>query len=140
MRTVVERSQTMTAEQATMMLSSLLLPDSVGRYFRAWNERDVSAVLAALAPDGTYTDPSTDGPLTGRTLEHYLSGFFAAFPDVTFEITSVCAGDDRLAVSWLMRGTNTGSLRPDLPPTGASIALPGVDLFQLDGDVIQSVR
>jgi steroid delta-isomerase-like uncharacterized protein len=119
---------------------AISLPTIVQRYLLAWNEHNVNEILATLAADGTYEDPTTQGPLGGADLEQHLTGFFAAFPDVTFEVTSVCGGDDCLAVNWLMRGTNAGPLQPDLPPTGASIALPGVDLFHLDGDIIRSVQ
>jgi steroid delta-isomerase-like uncharacterized protein len=125
---------------ATMTLDSRQLPDNVSRYLSAWNARDVSAVLAALAPGGSYADPATGGPLAGAALEQYLSGFFVAFPDLTFAVESVCGGDDYLTVAWTMRGTNSGPLNPGLPPTGASVALPGVDLFALDGGAIRSVQ
>lgn len=130
----------MVTTMPTNTATAISPPAIVQRYFLAWNEHNVSEILATLAPDGTYEDPATQGPLSGVVLEQYLAGFFAAFPDVTFEITAVCGSDDRLAVSWLMRGTNAGPLQPELPPTGVSIALPGVDLFELDGEMIRSVR
>jgi hypothetical protein len=80
----------MSTMNAAMTLDSRQLPDDVRRYLSAWNERDVSAVLAALAPGGSYEDPTTGGPLTGAALEQYLSGFFAAFPDVSFAVCVLC--------------------------------------------------
>jgi steroid delta-isomerase-like uncharacterized protein len=130
----------MTAQDTTTLPDSRQLPDTIRRYFQAWNERDVNGVLAALAPGGTYADPATTGPLAGASLAHYLGGFFAAFPDVGFELTEVRGDGDRLAVGWLMHGANTGPLRPGLPPTGASVTLPGIDLIDLDGGAIRSVQ
>src|SRR5262245_62167862 len=105
---VVERREIMTVGQATTVSDGLHVPDPFTRYLQAWNERDVAAIMTTLAPGGTYADPSTEGPLAGPALEQYLAGFFAAFPDVSFEVTAVYGSDDRLAVNWLMRGTNTG--------------------------------
>jgi heme-degrading monooxygenase HmoA len=49
-------------------------------------------------------------------------------------------GARRVTIEWLMRGTNTGPLRADLPPTGAVVALPGIDVIALDAEGIASVR
>jgi steroid delta-isomerase-like uncharacterized protein len=125
---------------APMTLDSRQLPDEVGQYLSAWNERDVSTVLATLASGGSYEDPATGGPLSGTALETHLSGIFAAFPDLCFAVESVCGGVDCLTVVWIMRGTNSGPLNPGLPPTGASVAVPGVDLFSLDTGAIRSVQ
>ena len=65
---------------------------------------------------------------------------FAAFPDLSFEITTATVGVERIIVEWVMRGTNEGSLGGALPPTGQAIALPGVDVVVLDGDAIASVQ
>jgi hypothetical protein len=59
---------------------------------------------------------------------------------VSFAVESVCSGVDCLTAAWMMRGTNSGPLSPELSPTGASVALPGVDLFALDGGAICSVE
>jgi steroid delta-isomerase-like uncharacterized protein len=116
------------------------LPAAVRRYVLAWNTHDVDAVLATLGAGGTYADPSTSGPLQGPALRAYLDGFFAAFPDVRFEIVSAVPDNARVTFEWLMRGTNTGPLRADLPPTGTAVALPGIDVVILDGDRIASVQ
>ena len=65
---------------------------------------------------------------------------FAAFPDLSFDIVRASAtGDGDVVGEWMMRGTNSGSFG-GLPPTGLGVALPGVDLIQVDGDAIRSVR
>jgi steroid delta-isomerase-like uncharacterized protein len=130
----------MTLTIAPVPTESELLPDAVHRYFLAWNAHDVDAVLAALGRSGTYADPATITPLQGPALRAYLEGFFAAFPDVAFEIVTASPGARRVTIEWLMRGTNTGPLRADLPPTGAAVALPGIDVIALDAEGIASVR
>ena len=109
------------------------------RYFDGWNRRDPAAVLATMAPDGTYSDPTTGGPLGGDAFAGYMRGLFSAFPDVSFEIVSVGqAAPDLVAAQWVMRGTNTGSMY-GLPPTGRQVTLEGADFIRMSGDAIRSV-
>ncbi len=109
------------------------------RYFDGWNRRDPAAVLATMAPDGTYADPTTGGRLSGDAFVGYMKGLFSAFPDLSFEIASVgLAAPDLVAAQWVMRGTNTGSMY-GLPPTGKSVELLGADFIRVAGDRIRSV-
>ncbi len=106
------------------------------RYVEAWNTRDTSRLAATFRTGGTYEDPNTNGPIGPEGLAEYAAGLFAAFPDLWFEEISIRdCGPDEVVVAWMMRGANRGSLR-GLPPTGATIALPGVDLIAVrDGGV-----
>jgi steroid delta-isomerase-like uncharacterized protein len=115
-------------------------PISVAQsYFDGWNRRDPAAVLATMAPAGTYSDPTTGGPLGGDAFAGYMKGLFAAFPDVSFEVASVgLAAPDLVAAQWIMRGTNTGSMY-GLPPTGKPIDLKGADFIRVTGDKIRSI-
>ena len=108
-------------------------------YFDGWNRRDPAAVLATMASNGTYADPTTGGPLGGDAFVSYMKGLFSAFPDVSFEIASVgLAAPDLVAAQWIMRGTNTGSMMA-LPPTGKKIDVKGADFIRVAGDKIRSV-
>jgi len=109
-------------------------------YFDAWNRRDAAAIVATFADDGTYSDPNTPEGLTGQAIAEYAGGLFAAFPDLSFDILSHArAGDGTVAAQWMMRGTNSGPLRGN-PPTGGTVALPGADFIEVEGDRIRSVR
>jgi steroid delta-isomerase-like uncharacterized protein len=109
------------------------------RYFDGWNRRDPAAVLQTMAPNGTYADPTTGGPLSGEAFTGYMKGLFSAFPDVSFEVASVGpAAPDLVAAQWIMRGTNSGSMF-GLPPTGKSIEVRGADFIRVAGDGIRSV-
>lgn len=108
-------------------------------YFDAWNRREAQAVLATFSADGTYCDPSTGGRLRGDALKSYMEGLWAAFPDLSFEISSAgMSGENLVAAQWIMRGTNTGSMM-GLPPTGKSVTLPGADFIRVAGGRIQTV-
>lgn len=114
--------------------------DAARRYLDAWNARDADAVVASLAPDGTYQDPTTGGPISGAALKANVEGLCAAFPDLAFEVVSKAeTGDGRVAAEWIMRGTNTGSLR-GLPPTGKTIALPGSDFIETRDGLVSKVQ
>jgi len=109
------------------------------RYFDAWNRRDADAVLATLAEDGTYCDPTSGGRLRGEALKGYMAGLWAAFPDLSFEIASKgLVGENLVAAQWIMRGTNNGSMM-GLPPTGKSVTVSGADFIRVAGGKIQTV-
>ena len=109
------------------------------RYFDGWNRRDPAAVLDTMAPNGTYSDPGTGGPISGDAFIGYMKGLFSAFPDLSFEIASVgLAAPDLVAGQWVMRGTNTGSMY-GLPPSGKSIELRGADFIRVTDTKVRSV-
>jgi steroid delta-isomerase-like uncharacterized protein len=114
--------------------------DVARRYVEAWNRRSPDAIAAMFGEDGTYTDPVTNGPLRGTAIAEFAAGFFAAFPDLEFEITSNVGTGADVVLEWIMTGTNTGSLRGLLPPTGKRIALPGIDMIRVSGGRIASLR
>ncbi len=114
--------------------------ESVTRYFDAWNARDADAIVAALSADGTYQDPTTDGPIGGDAIRAYVATLWAAFPDLQFETKNLGElAPGRFAAQWIMRGTNTGSMR-GLPPSNVEIEVEGADFFELAGDRIAKVE
>ena len=109
-------------------------------YFDAWTHRDADGIIAAFAEGGTYSDPTVGQGISREAAADYARGLWDVFPDLTFEIISNAeAGPGTVVAQWLMRGTNTGSLQ-GLPPTGRSVAVPGADFIQVEGDKILSVQ
>jgi steroid delta-isomerase-like uncharacterized protein len=114
--------------------------DIARRYVAAWNARDADRLAGTFRPGGTYEDPNTGGPLEASPLGGYAGALWTAFPDLTFEevdYRETAPGD--IVFRWIMRGTNRGSLR-GLPPTGATIALPGADFITACDDGVQRVE
>lgn len=109
------------------------------RYIDAWNSRSPATINEMFVAGGTYTDPVTKGALTGSAIGAFAGGLFAAFPDLSFDITSNAESASGVVLEWTMRGTNTGSLS-GLPPTGARMAQPGIDVIRVSGDKVFSVR
>lgn len=111
----------------------------VQAYLQGWNDHNGKAVVATLAEDGTYVDPTLAGPIGGQTLAEYVDGLAAAFPDLSFDIEQLTAEGDRVVAQWRMHGTNTGPL-PGLPgPTGRTCDLPGIDVITVGPGGITSV-
>ncbi len=107
-------------------------------YLNAWNAHDADAIVKTFAPAGTYTDPTT-GTISADEIRAYAGRLWEAFPDLTFEVASLAeAGAGRVVAEWIMKGTNTGPF-VGLPPTGRSIALPGVDVIAVGSEGITSV-
>lgn len=126
------------SNEPTTESASGSLTASVDAYMEAWNTRNGAAVIATLAPGGTYSDPLLPGPVSGDALAGYVSAFAAAMPDLRF-IWSVYECTDHAFALWTLSGTHTGEL-PGVPgPTGASFELPGSDFFSFGEHGITSI-
>lgn len=109
-------------------------------YFSAWNGHDTDAILATFAAGGSYSDPNVPDGVSGPHFAGYAGAIFAAFSDLEFEIVKQFeTADGAIVAEWLMKGTHDGEMR-GLPPTGRTIAVPGIDVIEADGDGIHSVR
>ena len=77
---------------------------------RALEGRDVDACMEFFAEDAVfvdYTNPSV--VYEGRpAIADWVQGLYSAFDDITVEIVSVLAKDDRLAAQLILRGTPVG--------------------------------
>ncbi len=113
--------------------------DLAKAYFDAWNSHDAKAIVATFAASGTYSDPTTNGALTGDAIGANASSLWEGFPDLSFEIRSVAQTDaGRVVAEWLMTGTQAGPFA-GLPPSGRTVRLPGVDVIETGPDGIRSV-
>ena len=112
----------------------------VDAYVAGWQARDADAVLDTFASGGTYQDPSTPGPISGTALRAYLEGLWAAFPDLSFEVSGLAeTGADSASFEWVMTGTNSGSMN-GLPPTGKQVTLEGADFVQFADGKLKRVK
>ena len=79
-------------------------------------------------------------PWEGKILSHEefkkrLAFSFNSFPDIHFNIQSVIADGDHVAITWVMTGTNLGSIG-DLPPTNKFIETNGMTIYHFKEDKI----
>ena len=110
------------------------------QYMDAWNAHNPKAVAALFTKDAIFIDPSHNG-LASDVVFDLAQSSIVGFPDVSFDVVSILrAGDGIVVLEWVMRGTNTGSVPGLPPPTGRTIALPGVDIFQFQTGKISSLK
>jgi carboxymethylenebutenolidase len=109
-------------------------PQQVWRgYIDAWNRHDLDAIVDSVTEDFIYDErPTTmDRPLQGRSaLRAYLERIFAAFPDLSIELTSCDAGSVLAVSESIMRGTHLGRLN-GLPATRRRITARVACVFEV---------
>ena len=104
----------------------------IRRWIDAWNAHDVAAAGQLLAPDFVRHDasmPDVAGPAAQQDL---LRQIFAAFPDLSLEITQLIAQDDAVAARLLVRGTHRAEFL-GIPATDRAVEFQAVDVFRLSG-------
>jgi len=104
-----------------------------------WNEKDFDRIGEFVHPEYTI-HLDTGDPWEGKTLGHEefavrLNYSFHSFPDIHFAIQAAVADGDYVAITWIMTGTNRGSIG-DIPATNKSIRTSGCTIYYFrDGKV-----
>jgi steroid delta-isomerase-like uncharacterized protein len=106
-------------------------------HWAAWSAHDMERVLA-LFTEGLVYEDVTMGAVnrSAAELRAFGEGFFAGFPDVTFEVRSSFANGTSGAAEWMMRGTHQGDLS-GMPATGRRVEVRGASIFEFAGDRIR---
>ena len=102
-----------------------------------WNGGDADAVDRYLAPEYTIFHDTGD-PWEGRTLtpdqfKDRLVKSRSAAPDQVFHVQDMVEEGDRIAVTWLWKGTHLGDW-PGLPATSKPISMSGVTVYHFTND------
>lgn len=107
----------------------------------AWNARSGESVGAAFTPDGVRVEAAYPGArLEGReAIAAHCQNYIDAVPDCRLEIRNEKRDGDTVTVEWTYHGTHTGEL-PTLPAKGATVALQGVSVCEMDGDLVREER
>jgi steroid delta-isomerase-like uncharacterized protein len=110
-----------------------------GRYFAAWNQRDLTTALAVVAEAVHWEDPSLPAPVTDHaSAGEFFTAGWTGFPDLAFHAVGepfVDVANRRVAQEWRMTGTHTGEgFPPGVAPTGRAFDVPGADVWQVDDD------
>src|SRR5262249_36332237 len=91
-------------------------------------------LLALFTDDVMYEDVTMGAVNHGKgELRTFGEGFFAGFPDVTFEVSSRFVSGTRGGLEWVMRGTHRGDL-PGLPATGKQVEGGGASILAFAGE------
>ncbi len=115
----------------------------------------VSAYVAALAAgdsatmsrwrtpdfvlDFVHGDAFEDGPLTAAATAAFWPAWFAAFPEMDYEVTRTIAAANVVATQWIFTGTHTQPLGkpvmdPPVRPSGRTIRFRGVTFYDVTLD------
>jgi steroid delta-isomerase-like uncharacterized protein len=109
-----------------------------------------SAAMNTQSTDERYTDTFTEdvvweddsfpGPVVGpAAAAQTMSVFYAAFPDLHFEVEQDFASGDQGAVAWRITGTHRGEFA-GIPPTGRQLDYHACMIFQVRDGKIARVR
>jgi glyoxylase-like metal-dependent hydrolase (beta-lactamase superfamily II)/predicted ester cyclase len=110
----------------------------VNDYFAALARRDVESMAGYWAPDGVEHIAGQVDAVGPNGVREYFTELFAAFPDFSLTVQTTVAEDDKVAVHWKASANMTGPLW-GLEPTGAHVALEGIDLLTVtDGLIVRN--
>jgi steroid delta-isomerase-like uncharacterized protein len=99
---------------------------------------DLDLIPELYAEDCAFYGMSGPEPIDRDEYEAFLSTYFEAFPDLSFEIEETIDDDDRVAVRWTAYGTHEGDLM-DVLATGKSATVPGMSFIRLeDGMIVEA--
>src|SRR5206468_4072296 len=97
---------------------------------RHWSSHDLDQLVTLFTDDVVYEDVTMGAVNHGKDeLRVFGEGFFAGFPDVTFELTSRFANGSWAGSEWVMRGTHRGDL-PGMPATNKTVDVRGASIFE----------
>ncbi len=109
--------------------------NTIYRLFDNLNKHDISKNTSNISEDYKSTAPGAMGEMDRQQSVEYTQGMFQAFPDLHFDLKDVIAQGDKVAVTWVARGTNTGPNRmPNgdiVPATNRTVILPGSGVYEL---------
>jgi predicted ester cyclase len=95
----------------------------VHRYVEEWSSEGDSAILAEYyAPDFVCHRPPYPDTEGVAGYAEWIEGFRRAFPDVKYRLAETIVEGQTVAARLVYSGTHTGSLGPDLAPTGREVS------------------
>lgn len=116
-------------------------PTTVARaYFKAINDRDLDAAADMWKPGGIDRLVGMHDLRVPGDFKQWFGALLAAFPDFEFEVLTVAATKENVAVRWRARATFNGTGRFEgMKPTGAKVELEGCDMLTVvDGKITEN--
>ena len=118
----------------------------IAKYTSALCERDNDTMQTLRAPefvlDWVHSDAFANQPLSQEETSQFWPAWFAAFPEMDYEISRTIAAENVVVTQWVFTGTQADTLGapvfdPPLDPTGKTIRLRGVSVFDIKSGLIQ---
>lgn len=111
-------------------------------FFTRINDRDLR-VIDDLCADGFEVEIARKGTdesvIGGEGLKAIYEEYFAAFPDIHYEIDTIVADDEHVAVFNTTTGTHEGEFR-GIEPTGNEIEVQDAGLVRVEDGKIVDLR
>ncbi|MGH2618564.1 MAG: ester cyclase [Thermomicrobiales bacterium] len=101
-----------------------------------WSRGNLDAADALMARDAVIHEPVAGTP---EDLKAVATAMRAAFPDWHSTVEEMIVEGDRLVERWTGRGTHQGEFQ-GIPPTGKTVAVPGVVFYRIAGGKIVEFR
>src|SRR5262249_43371452 len=122
------------AEQKTTVIEQNRLLE---QWIEAWSAHDLER-LASIFTDNLLYEDVTMGRVNRNSAELRAFGeeFFAAFPDVAFELRSRFTNGSWGGAGWARGGTPGGAFR-EMPARGKRIDVRGASILEFDGNKIR---
>ena len=104
---------------------------------KALNAHDVDTQVSYWTDDCVYDFVPLPTPFRGKAVARtFFEGLLAGIPDFTATASHVWAAGNIVVVECVARGTQTGEWM-GIPPTGKSIQMPHIDLYEFEGTKIK---
>lgn len=129
-----------------MMSDSNDLPESlqtISAYVEALSRGNGREMEKWRAPDFVldfvHGDAFEDGPLTASETQAFWPAWFAAFPEMDYEVNRTIAAESVVVTQWVFTGHHARPLGPpifeeSLSPSGRTIRFRGVTVYDLAPD------
>ena len=126
------------------MPTNRIIPGSlptIEKYIAALKKGDNLTMEAMRTPDfvldWVHADAFENKPLTRQEANQFWAVWFKGFSEMDYEATRTIAADTVVVVQWTFTGTHDGVLGnpvfdPPLAPTGRTIRLRGITVFELE--------
>ena len=101
-----------------------------------WNRGELDAANELMTHDAVIHEPVAGTP---EDLKAVATMIRSAFPDWHSTVEEMLVDGDRVAERWTGRGTHRGEFQ-GIPPTGKSVAVPGVVFYRIAGGKIAEFR
>ena len=117
----------------------------ITRYVSALERGDHAAMKKLRSPDfvldWVHSDAFADQPVTQDGVNQFWTVWFGAFSEFDYEVTRTIAAETVVVIQWTFTGMQDGVLGipifdPPQEPTGKTIRLRGVSVFDIDNQLI----
>jgi steroid delta-isomerase-like uncharacterized protein len=118
------------------------LIDLATRYSKAWNDRDVEAILALHADDSVFQVHGTDSRAKGKKeIRGALEAFFKTWTRTRFEGRARNFGEDHWVLEYTLHATLSGQLqvgKQTIKGTGQEVSFEGADIVRVSDGLVAS--